>query len=106
MLIEKLKGIQTREGMTDVVMAGRLGRHPVDWNGLKNGHRPVTAELVVQAVKAFPGETDLKKAGLEDVFGPDYQEILLPVYREILTALVEEEEELKRQATTAGQKEG
>ncbi len=88
MIIEALKEIQAQQGLTDAVMAEKLGMHHMSWSRLKNGRSGITAELVRQSIHAWP---ETAEAGLIDLFGENYKEVVLPLIKGIIAGLAEKE---------------
>jgi len=85
MIIEALKGIQVRDNLTDVVMAGRLGIHPMSWSRLKNGRSNMDLSTIRNAVKAYP---EIIEPVLRELYGENYKEAALP----LITKLASREE--------------
>ncbi len=54
MLIEKLKGIQTREGLSDTQFAKNIGIHRVSWQRIKNRRKPFGIKFLRFVRKAYP----------------------------------------------------
>lgn len=53
-LLEALRAIQEREDLNDGQMAVRLQIARPTWNGIRNGHLPLTERVAVRAVRAWP----------------------------------------------------
>lgn len=53
-MLERLRAIQTREGLTDGQMAARLRCSRPLWNRVKNGHMLLSDDLAMRAAGAFP----------------------------------------------------
>lgn len=53
-MLEAMKDIQIREGLTDGQMAQRLFCSRPLWNRVKNGRMPLSDDLAVRAAGAFP----------------------------------------------------
>lgn len=53
-MLNKVKAIQTREGLKDEDMADRLGIPRPVWNRIKNGHRPLTDRIALRAAGQWP----------------------------------------------------
>ncbi len=66
MIIEAIKKIQKREHLTDVVMAEKLGIHPISWNRIKNERAGFGKNLLKNAVHEWP---ELAKTVLDWLYG-------------------------------------
>jgi hypothetical protein len=53
-MLNKVKAIQEREGLTDGQMARLLGIPRPVWNRIKNGHRPLTDRHAMSAAGQWP----------------------------------------------------
>lgn len=54
MVIEALRGIQSREELTDEQFANKLGIHRTSWSRIKNCRVPISDKFLVRIDRAFP----------------------------------------------------